>query len=205
MNRKNIFRTVMIVSVAAFTMTSCNKSGKQNDEAPSQAGKAAGTSMKIAYVEVDSLMSQYKFCKDYTLLMTKKGQNIRTTLAQKSRALQAAAADFQQKVQANLYTRERAEQIQAALQKQQADLQTLQERLSSEFDAEQNKYNNALRDSLQGFLKQYNKSKTYSLILSKAGDNILYADKAYDITSDVVNGLNKRYKPSEEMKSTSGK
>jgi|SRR5574344_926641 len=205
MNRKNIFRTVMIVSVAALTMTSCNKSGKQNDEAPSQAGKAAGTSMKIAYVEVDSLMSQYKFCKDYTLLMTKKGQNIRTTLAQKSRALQAAAADFQQKVQANLYTRERAEQIQAALQKQQADLQTLQERLSSEFDAEQNKYNNALRDSLQGFLKQYNKSKTYSLILSKAGDNILYADKAYDITSDVVNGLNKRYKPSEEMKSTSGK
>lgn len=205
MNRKNIFRTVMIVSVAALTMTSCNKSGKRNDEAPSQAGKAAGTSMKIAYVEVDSLMSQYKFCKDYTLLMTKKGQNIRTTLAQKSRALQAAAADFQQKVQANLYTRERAEQIQAALQKQQADLQTLQERLSSEFDAEQNKYNNALRDSLQGFLKQYNKSKTYSLILSKAGDNILYADKAYDITSDVVNGLNKRYKPSEEMKSTSGK
>lgn len=205
MNRKNIFRTVMIVSVAALTMTSCNKSGKQNDEAPSQASKAAGTSMKIAYVEVDSLMSQYKFCKDYTLLMTKKGQNIRTTLAQKSRALQAAAADFQQKVQANLYTRERAEQIQAALQKQQADLQTLQERLSSEFDAEQNKYNNALRDSLQGFLKQYNKSKTYSLILSKAGDNILYADKAYDITSDVVNGLNKRYKPSEEMKSTSGK
>ena len=161
--------------------------------------------MKIAYVEDDSLMSQYKFCKDYTLLMTKKGQKIRTTLAQKSRALQAAAADFQQKVQANLYTRERAEQIQAALQKQQADLQTLQERLSSEFDAEQNKYNNALRDSLQGFLKQYNKSKTYSLILSKAGDNILYADKAYDITSDVVNGLNKRYKPSEEMKSTSGK
>ena len=161
--------------------------------------------MKIAYVEVDSLMSQYKFCKDYTLLMTKKGQNIRNTLAQKSRALQAAAAGFQQKVQANLYTRERAEQIQAALQKQQADLQTLQERLSSEFDAEQNKYNNALRDSLQGFLKQYNKSKTYSLILSKAGDNILYADKAYDITSDVVNGLNKRYKPSEEMKSTSGK
>jgi outer membrane protein len=205
MNKKNIFRTVMIASAAALTMTSCNKSGKQNDEVTSQASKAAGTSMKIAYVEVDSLMSQYKFCKDYTLLMTKKGQNIRATLAQKSKALQTAAADFQQKVQANLYTRERAEQIQATLQKQQSDLQALQERLSSEFDAEQNKYNNALRDSLQGFLKQYNKSKTYSLILSKAGDNILYADKTYDITSDVVNGLNKRYKPSEEMNSASGK
>ena len=33
------------------------------------------------------------------------------------------------------------------------------------------------------------------MILSKAGDNILMADKKYDITQDVINGLNKRYKP----------
>lgn len=205
MNKKNIFRTVMVVSVAALTMTSCNKQTPQMDEKPSQADKAAPTSMKIAYVEVDTLMSQYKFCKDYTLIMTKKGENIRATLAQKGKALQAAAADFQQKVQSNVYTRDRAEQIQAALQKQQADLQALQQRLSSEFDAEQNKYNNALRDSLQAFLKDYNKSKGFSIILSKAGDNILYADKRYDITSDVVNGLNKRYKPSDDLKSSTGK
>ena len=32
------------------------------------------------------------------------------------------------------------------------------------------------------------------MILSKAGDNILLADKKYDITQDVINGLNKRYK-----------
>ena len=205
MNKKNIFRTVLIVSVAALSMTSCNKQTPQMDDKPSQADKAAGTSMKIAYVEVDSLMSQYKFCKDYTLLMTKKSENIRATLAQKGRALQAAAADFQQKVQANVYTRERAEQIQGALQKQQSDLQALQERLSTEFDSEQAKYNNALRDSLQSFLKEYNKSKGFSLILSKAGDNLLYADKKYDITTDVVNGLNKRYKPSENMKAGTAK
>src|SRR5574344_2759828 len=205
MNKKNFFRTVLIASVAALTMTSCNKQKPQIDDKPSQADKAAGTSMKIAYVEIDSLMSQYKFCKDYTLLMTKKGQNIRTTLAQKSRALQAAAADFQQKVQANLYTRERAEQIQAALQKQQADLQALQERLSSEFDSEQTKYNNEMRDSIQAFLKQYNKSKGFALIISKAGDNILLADKKYDITNDVVSGLNKRYKPKDDVKSATGK
>ena len=32
--------------------------------------------------------------------------------------------------------------------------------------------------------------------MTKAGDNILFADKKYDITQDVINGLNKRYKPS---------
>ena len=53
----------------------------------------------------------------------------------------------------------------------------------------------ALRDSLQNFLNAYNKDKQFDLILSKAGDNILMANKKYDITNDVINGLNKRYKP----------
>jgi outer membrane protein len=75
-------------------------------------------------------------------------------------------------------------------------LQTLQARLESELANETAKFNEALRDSLQNFLKAYNKDKKYDIILSKAGDNILFADKKYDITQDVINGLNKRYKPS---------
>ena len=33
------------------------------------------------------------------------------------------------------------------------------------------------------------------MILSKAGDNVLYSDKSLDITKEVVAGLNKAYKP----------
>jgi len=71
--------------------------------------------------------------------------------------------------------------------------------LSNEFQVETEKYNAALRDSLRHFLNEYNKDKKYSLILSKAGDNLLYADKAFDITNDVVAGLNKAYKPAKAL------
>ena len=153
------------------------------------------TGMKVAYVEVDSILSQYKFCKEYTAVLQKKSNNARNTIAQKGKQLQAAAANFQQKLQNNGFTsREQAANVQAAIQRQEQDLQELQNRLMSELDAETNKYNKALRDSLQNFLRDYNKSKKYDMILSKAGDNILLADKRYDITVDVINGLNKRYK-----------
>ena len=76
--------------------------------------------------------------------------------------------------------------------------------MSGEFQNETEKYNKALRDSIQHFLASYNQSKKFTLILSKAGDNILYADKAHDITKDVIAGLNKAYKSSPEMK-TAGK
>ena len=70
----------------------------------------------------------------------------------------------------------------------------MQEELTVKFDQEQQKYNQIMRDSIQSFLRDYNKQKGYNIILSKAGDNILYADPAMDITTDVVNGMNKRYK-----------
>ena len=176
-------------------MTSCNNSSPKMDATPTQGEGASTAGMKIAYVEVDSLMTKYEFCKEYSAELQKKSNNARNTITQKGKQLQAAAANFQQKLQNNGFTsREQAESVQAAIQRQDQDLQELQSRLGAELDAETTKYNNALRDSLQNFLRDYNKSKKYDLIISKAGDNILWASKKYDITDDVINGLNKRYK-----------
>ena len=194
MNKKNFFRTLAVAVVASAAMTSCDNSAPKMDEKSQAAEQSAPAELKIAFVEVDSIMTQYTFCKDYTEILQKKGQNSQNTLAAKQRSLQQAAANFQQKLQQNAYTREQAEGIQASLQKQGADLDALNQRLSNEFAAETEKYNNALRDSIQHFLAKYNKDKKYSMILSKAGDNLLYADKAFDITNEVVAGLNKAYK-----------
>ncbi|NPD55406.1 MULTISPECIES: OmpH family outer membrane protein [unclassified Prevotella] len=201
MNKKNIFHALSVVAVAGLTLTACDKSAPKMDEQPAKTSTSVTGEMKIAYVEVDSLMSQYKFCKDFTAILQKKSNNARNTLNQKGQKLQAAAANFQQKLNNNGFTsREQAASVQAALQRQQEDLQELQNRLGSELDSETAKYNAALRDSLQNFLKVYNKTKKYDLILSKAGDNILLADKKLDITADVINGLNKRYKPAKTDK-----
>ena len=204
MNKKNILKVLTITAATMATLSSCNQSAPKVD-AKSDTPQKVPASLKIAYVEVDSIMSQYKFCKDYSLILQRKGQNIKSTLAAKQQQLQAAAANFQQKMQQNAYTREQAEAINANLQKQNADLQMLDQRLTNEFQNETEKYNNALRDSIQHYLKIYNQDKQYSLILSKAGDNLLYADKAFDITNEVVAGLNKAYKPSAKMTAAAAK
>lgn len=205
MNKKNFFGTLAVAALATLAISSCDKSKPQVDPKEETTTATAPTSTKIAFVEVDSIMTQYKFCKEYSLTLQKKGQNIQNTLAQKQKQLEAAAANFQQKVQQNAYTREQAQAIQAQLQRQSNDLQVLNQRLSGEFQAETEKYNNALRDSIQHFLAVYNKDKKYSLILSKAGDNILYADKSHDITNEVIAGLNKAYKPAKPAADTKKK
>ena len=191
--KKYIFPALAIAAM----MVSCNNSAPKMDEQP--AAGASTTGMKIAYVEVDSLMTQYTFAKDYSVTLEKKSNNARNTLTQKGNALQAAVNNFQQKLNNNGFqSREQAASVQNAIQRQQNDLQALQARLETELANETAKFNEALRDSLNNFLRAYNNDKKYDIILSKAGDNILFADKKYDITQDVINGLNKRYKPAKK-------
>ena len=70
--KKNIFGFMAIAAVAALSLASCNKSQPQV-EAKSES--KAPAELKIAYVEVDSIMTQYTFAKEYSALLEKKGQS----------------------------------------------------------------------------------------------------------------------------------
>ena len=141
---KKSMRTIACMALASIALTACNNQTSKVDEAPA-ATKTTTEGVKIAYVEVDSIMTQYKFCKEYSAILEKKSQNIQNTVNAKGRALQNAAAKFQQDIQSNKYTQQQAEAVQAGLRKQDADLQALQQRLGSEFQAETEKFNKALR------------------------------------------------------------
>lgn len=165
-------------------------------------GTAGITNMKIAYVEIDTLLTKYNFWNDLNEMMMKKEENIRATLNQKMRELEADGKEFQHKYEnGGFASRERAEQENARLLKKQQDLQELQNRLTNELATENQKNSLQLRDSINSFLKEYNKTKGYSMIISNTGfDNLLYADEAYNITQEIVEGLNKRYNPSSSKK-----
>ena len=190
-------KNYVLALMAAFAMVSCNNQSPKMDDQPTADSIQNESGIKIAYVEVDSLMTQFEFAKEKTQELEKKSLNARNTLTQKGNQLQSAANNFQQKLQNNGFTsREQAESVQQQLQRQQNDLAALQARFESELANETQKFNVALRDSLNHFLDIYNKDKKYDMILAKSGDNILLANPKYDITQDVINGLNKRYQKS---------
>ena len=150
--------SALAVVIMACGIMSCNKQPQANDtkETPKTAATTATAgSQQIAYVEIDSIMGQYKYWKEVTKILEAKEKNIQKTLAGKQQALQ--------------------------------------QRLGAEYQKEVAKYNKALSDSVHNYLKTYNKDKKYVMILAKSGDNILYADDACNITSDVLQGMNKAY------------
>lgn len=159
-------------------------------------GKGTVTTGKlpIAYINVDSLLLNYQFAKDANESLTKKQEDSRLTINTRARQLQGEMAEFQKKLENNAFlSRERAEQEQLRLQKKQQELQELDRKLSQQLLQVQQKMSEELRDTINKFMKDYNRDNKYEMIISNtSNDNVLYAAKCYDITEEVTKLLNER-------------
>ena len=191
--------TAFCASALMLTFTQCNQAPQQAPVAPQVVYCDTTPSLRIAYVDIDTLLVNYKLWIQLNEEMIRKEENIRATLNEKMKSLQADYEEFERKLNNNAFaTRERAESEQNRILKKRQELEELQERLSNELAVETNKNNILFRDSINMFVQQYNKQKGYNVILSRIGDNILYIDNDMNITQEIIDGLNARYEANKK-------
>lgn len=182
---------VIVLFVKVFSGNANSNTGKaifSNDSIST--GK-----LPIAYINVDSLLLNYQFAKESNESLINKQEESRLNINTKARQLQSEMGEFQRKLENNAFlSRERAEQEQGRLLKRQQELQELDGQLSQQLMQVQQKLSEELRDTINSFLKQYNKEHKYEVIFSNtSSDNVLYAEKGYDITEEITTLLNERY------------
>lgn len=182
-----------IAVVALFALYFTDKAGQpQTDINPASRVE----SLPVAYLNVDSLLVNYTFAQEANERLMKKQEDARLKLNTKARTLQSEMADFQRKLDNNAFlSRERAEREQQRLLQKQQELQELEAKLTEDIMIENQKLNMQLADTLTHFLEEFNADGRFHIILSNtAKDNVLMASEQYDITNDVVNGMNERCK-----------
>lgn len=190
-------KKIIVCCAIAALFASCgeNKSTSPKANGLPKAETKAETSCKIAYIEIDSLTTQLEMCKDALKELEGKGATYRKELDQKSATFQKAYAEFAQKMQSTGYgSQAEYEAAQKRLAKMQEDGAILEQKYTEKLAIAQEEFNNRLRDSVRAYIDILNADHRYTMILSKSGDNVLYADPSLDITDEVVKGMNKRYK-----------
>lgn len=200
MNAKNlslVLNGILLVAVIIlFILVLGNRSGKKVNEVVKNGDSAVVVNLPIAYVNIDSLLLNYTFAKDANEALISKQENSRATLNSRARALQTEMDEFNRKLENNAFlSRERAEDAQKSILKKQQDLQQLEGNLTQQLMEQQEKMNRQLRDTINSFFKEYNKSGKYEMIISNtANDNVLFSKNTYDITNEVITQLNARVK-----------
>ena len=194
MNKIQIVINVILVAAVA-TLFGIVLAGNK----PASAEVAVSTPsevMPVAYLNVDSLLANYTFAQEASEKLMTKQEDARVKMNTKLRTFQNEVADFQRKLENNGFlSRERAEQAQQKLAKKEQELQELEAKLTQDIMIENQKLNVQLADSLTNYLKEFNADGRYHVILSNtAKDNVLMAAEQYDITTQVIDGLNARCK-----------
>ena len=199
--------------IGGFMITSCNTESKKESQEKKEnldIKKEITTpvkkvqELKLAFVDMDTISSQYQFNKDAEALLKKQESSSQTTLKNKQQALQNKYTQLQQelqnKVQNNKFSsQEEFEKAQAAasaqLEKMQQELQETEAKLTNAYQEAFVEQTKAINDTIEHFLQLYGEEKGYDMILgkSKGTGSVLYSKDAFDVTEEVITALNKRY------------
>lgn len=177
---------------AAFVMVAATSCNNQPAEAPKTEGGAAVENLKIRYIDEDSIMANYNLAKDINEAMLRRQNQFDAAQKQRANEISKFGNAMQQKYQNNQYLTEEAFNAdQVKLQKMQADAENYLANLQQSIQNELNQSQIQLLDSIDNFMKEYAKKKGFDMVLRKSAT--LYIDEKYDVTNEVIEGLNKRY------------
>lgn len=191
-NLSVILNIVLFIAVGVLYILYFSGKGTAETHTTSEITNNAAS---IVYINTDTLLSKYKMAQELNEAFLKKQEERRTELNVKARELDKEANEFEYKLKNNGFISEaRAVDARDQIVLKQQKLQKLQQEMTDKMLVEQNELNKKLYDSITDFLKDYNKQHNYNIVLSTTlGGNVLFAEEGFDITMDVVNGLNKNY------------
>jgi outer membrane protein len=147
---------------------------------------------RIAYFEMDSIENSFSMVKDVKTELDRKEDQMRNELGRMEKEYRNKAAQYQ--AQAVNMNQTQSEMAQRDMMQTQQVMQSREQQLKQEYQDLQMRKLQDVRNKIEGFLKEYNKNGAYSYIVSYEPGLIFYKDSAYNITNEVIKGLNAEYK-----------
>lgn len=157
--------------------------------------------MKIAFLNTDSVFSNYLMVKDLQEELNGKKSKLENEVMAKQQSFQTKLTNYQSNVQNNRITYDQAQAAEKKLMQERDDIVALGERYSNDIAALEFQIHQQITDSIINYTSRYNKTYNADYILGYTkGGGILVANPKYDVTVDVMKGLNEEYEKSKKIK-----
>jgi outer membrane protein len=201
---KFVLPLLLILSIAVATLFALHfKYHKELNRISSKVIKDDTISrrdLKIAYVDLDTIQEHYDYYRERMAEFEKRKEIADRDLNGAFQKIEGERQGFVQR--GNNITQVEAENFQREYTRKMQNLESQRKSMENDIQTEGVKTMEDLRKKINDFLKDYNRAHGYSYIFSySSGINFLfYKDTIYNITPDVVSGLNVAYEKSKSKK-----
>ncbi|MDD2345793.1 MAG: OmpH family outer membrane protein [Bacteroidales bacterium] len=202
-NKKSLFSTinfyVNIVLFIVLVILIINPFGNKNTK--KEAAFSENVGINIAFLNTDSVFGNYKLVEQLKDELIVKKEKMESEVMSKQQTFQTKLTNFQSNVQNNRITFEQSQDAERKLMQERDEIVALGERYSSDIMALEYQMQLQITDSVINFANRYNKTYNADYILGYTkGGGILVANEKYDITQDIITGLNEEYEKSLKTK-----
>lgn len=192
---------VLLSLVAGFLLfkqlgPSGKGSGLSKKSGSDTMGNSAG--FRMAYFEMDSVAASFDLVKEVKTELAKKENAINAEVEKMTRTFQQRYGELQNKAQAGTMNQGEVDAASAELKKMDDDIKVRKSQLDQEYSDLMVRRQTEIKNKIEDFLKDYNKTPKYSYIISYEQGLFYFRDSAYNITVDVVKGLNQFYKKKDK-------
>lgn len=156
------------------------------------ADSTATRDFRIAYFHLDSLENNFGYFKELSNEMKAEENQMAGELKSLESSYQRKIREWQQK--GPNMTQAEGESAQREFNKMQQDYQARQMDMEKKLQSKKVDLLTDIRKKVEDFLQEYNKDKGFAYIISYEPGIMHYKDSIYDITRDVLTGLNQKYK-----------
>lgn len=203
--KEETMKKLLLIALAVMCagVVSCGSKESPGHKATTSDSTSSSTAYtgKIVFIKMDSLMSQFGMYIDMSDEFTKKSQSVQNELMNKGRSLESEGKQLEENYQKGQLTRYQVESKAQELQKRQQDVMAYRDSKLNELQQQEAQMSKNISDVIKSYLEELNKERGYSMILQTMGGNpVVIADPSLDITREVVDVLNSRYKASLEKK-----
>jgi outer membrane protein len=201
---KQMKKLPLILSIIALigmvVLFVLNFTGKNTSDAGTDVNNSTQPTgdLKIAYVLSDSILFNYQLAIDLNNDFMSKQNQYNAEFSEKRSNLEKQAIAFQEKLQkGGFLSEERAVRERDRILGEEQDMQRLDQELSTKLARMEQEINIQLVDSIVNYVKEYNQKHGYTYIFSNSG-NIIVGAQQFNITKDILDGLNSRYAASKK-------
>ncbi len=154
---------------------------------------------RVAYFEMDSIQENTQLVKDAMAEMSKKENAINAELNRLGKNYQDRVLFYQNKYQGKPdITQQEAEAAQKEIQGLEQNMTNRKNSLGQEYDEFVIQKKMALKKAIEEFVKEYNEQHNFTYILSDDPGLFYFRDTNYNVTADIIKGLNDKYKSSKK-------
>ena len=187
-----IFNWILLVLVGVLFYLHFSSTGKNNAVKPVEIQSSSNQGQfRIGYFEMDSVSNSFAMVKEVKSDLSKEEDKMNTNLSHLQKMYNDKLAHYQ--TQATQMTQIQSEQANREMLQLQETIRGQKQEMDQKYQDYYMRKMQDVKNKIVDFLKEYNKTKGYSYIFGYEPGFIYYRDTIYNITKDLVKGLNDHY------------